>query len=102
MKTKLTHNEHELLESVAKGMDSPGCGWLGELATASPKRTTGILGSLVKKGLVESIVDSEPGRLGVDYWIVITEAGMQALEEIKHVMTADIDELMEEDNESAE
>jgi hypothetical protein len=47
----LTAKEQALLAAIAEGMDEPGCGWLHELADET-RETAGVLGSLVKKGLV--------------------------------------------------
>jgi hypothetical protein len=52
----LTTKEQTLLAAITEGMDEPGCGWLHELADET-RETAGVLGSLVKKGLVTSIVE---------------------------------------------
>jgi hypothetical protein len=56
----LTKKEQALLESIKEGMDQPGCGWLHELADETHE-TAGVLGSLVKKGLVVSHKEKERG-----------------------------------------
>ena len=75
--TTLTIKEMELLKSINKGMDEAGEGWLHELA-AETKETAGVLGSLVKKALVNSCVESEPDMPDCS-WVVITEKGKSAL-----------------------
>lgn len=52
----LTPKETALLKAIVEGMDEPGCGWLHELApvTMSPRSAAGVLGSLVKRGLVKT------------------------------------------------
>ena len=54
----LTEKEKSLFNQVIKGMDTLGCGWLHELAARAGMEddhsTAGVLGSLVKKGLVSS------------------------------------------------
>jgi hypothetical protein len=52
----LTAKEQTLLAAITEGMDEPGCGWLHELADET-RETAGVLGSLVKKGLVTSSVE---------------------------------------------
>lgn len=78
---KLTDKEAALLNSIAKGMDTPGEGWLHELADES-RSTAGVLGSLVKKGFAQSSEENEPG-METCYWVEITETGKQALNETK-------------------
>ena len=58
--TELTAKETILLDSIERGMDEPGCGWLHELAP-STHSTSGVLSSLIKKGLVRSDVVQETG-----------------------------------------
>ena len=58
MTQKLTKKEAALLEAITEGMDQPGCGWLHELADETHE-TAGVLGSLIKKGLVHSYKDTE-------------------------------------------
>lgn len=70
--TNLTEKERVLLNSIAKGMDELGSGWLHELADESHE-TAGVLGSLIKKGLCTSDKDDE-GEY-VCYFLYITEAG---------------------------
>ena len=63
----LTEKEQQLLNVIEEGMDEPGCGWLHELAVES-RSTAGILGSLVKKGLVRSSEIREKG-MPTCYWV---------------------------------
>ena len=71
---KLTDKETTLLESIKKGMDEPGSGWLHELApvTWSNRSAAGVLSSLIRKGLVHSHKDTEPGVNA--YWLTLIEA----------------------------
>ena len=66
----LTPKERELFESVCAGMDQPGMGWLHELAEESLS-TNAVLGSLIRKGLVYSEADAEPG-MPCCYWVSLT------------------------------
>ena len=66
----LTVKEQKLYDSIVQGMDEPGCGWLHELADET-KSTAGILGSLVKKGLVISSEIKEKGE-PTAYWVELT------------------------------
>ena len=63
----LTEKEINLLSAIQKGMDQPGCGWLHELAPET-KETSGVLSSLIKKGLVTSYADKTPGS-PTAYWV---------------------------------
>lgn len=67
METNLTAKEQTLLAAIQEGMDEPGCGWLHELADET-RTTAGVLGSLVKKGLVVSSPCREPGE-PTCYWV---------------------------------
>jgi hypothetical protein len=67
MTATLTPQETSLLNSITKGMDAPGSGWLHELADESLS-TNGTLGSLVKKGLVVSTKIREEG-CPTAYWV---------------------------------
>lgn len=69
METNLTPKEQALLAAIQKGMDEPGCGWLHELADET-RATAGVLGSLVKKGLVVSSRCREPGE-PTCYWVAL-------------------------------
>jgi hypothetical protein len=65
----MTEKEQALLTSIRIGMDQPGCGWLHELADETHE-TAGILGSLVKKGLVVSHKEKERGYPPA-YWVQV-------------------------------
>jgi hypothetical protein len=55
MTVKLTDNEQKSLEVFQAGMDRENCGWLGELESKLPvegKAISGIISSLVKKGVI--------------------------------------------------
>jgi hypothetical protein len=71
---KLTEKEQTLYDSVVEGMDSPGSGWLHELAPVSwsNRSAAGVLSSLIKKGLVNSHKEppNEPGAPPA-YWITL-------------------------------
>lgn len=57
---QLTPNERQLLDAIAQGMDSPGCGWLHEVTPFRNDHVcAGVLGSLITKGLVASVEDNE-------------------------------------------
>ncbi len=82
----LTDKERKLFNAVIKGMDSHGTGWYHELVSRADMEedhsTAGVLGSLVKKGLVDSEDQSEPGMLGIDepiYWVKLTDEAAAAL-----------------------
>jgi len=64
----LTVKESALFASIAEGMDSPGSGWLDQLASLSHS-TSAVLGSLVRKGLVHA---HQEGRAT---WVTLTETG---------------------------
>lgn len=65
--TNLTDKEQALYNAIKKGMDEPNCGWLHELAP-STKETSGIVSSLVKKGLITSELDADGFNC---YWVEI-------------------------------
>ena len=67
----LTEKESALYNAIVEGMDEPNCGWLHELAYragfTNEHSAAGVLGSLIKKGLVESMEDDEGDELC--YWV---------------------------------
>jgi hypothetical protein len=65
----LTVKAQALYAAIDQGMDEPGSGWLHELADESLS-TNGVLGSLVKKGLVVSSEIKEKG-CPVSYWVAL-------------------------------
>jgi DNA-binding MarR family transcriptional regulator len=69
----LTAKESQLFAAIVDGMDQRGCGWLHELAEPS-RSVSAVLGSLVKKGLVDSSRDDN-GAPGACYWVSLTDAG---------------------------
>jgi hypothetical protein len=70
--TMLTPKEQALLDAIKRGMDEPGCGWLDQLAPETLS-TAGILGSLVKKGLVVSTkCPPETPGYGPAYWVELS------------------------------
>ena len=65
----LTDKEQLLLESIKQGMDCPGEGWLHELDPFNnPRVCAGVLSSLVKKNLVDSVQDDEDTSC---YWVTL-------------------------------
>jgi hypothetical protein len=76
MSTALTTKEKSLLTEIAEGgMDSPGSGWFHELLCDEPTPSdAGVLGSLVKKGLVTTEEEDDDCC-----WIQITQSGKDAL-----------------------
>ena len=58
-------------------MDEVGCGWLHELLPTN-KTTSGVVSSLVKKGLIVSEEDNDRGKT-IAYWVEITEEGKNKL-----------------------
>ena len=73
---KLTVKEQSLYDSVVKGMDVPGSGWLHELAPCgwSNRSAAGVLSSLIRKGLVHSdkVPPTEP-KASPAYWITLVK-----------------------------
>lgn len=67
MSHNLTEKEVKLLNAIKEGMDQPGCGWLDQLAPET-KETSGILSSLIKKGLVTSHAEKAPG-FPTAFWV---------------------------------
>ena len=66
---ELTDKEEQLLNAIMEGMDEPGCGWLHELDPFNGSKTTsGVVSSLVKKGLIHSYEDEEVKDC---YWVEI-------------------------------
>jgi hypothetical protein len=73
MKPNITPKEACQLSSFIDGMDAQFEGWLHEMEVSSGKELSGVVGSLVKKGLIDSTLDQD----GVYdcYWIVVTNEG---------------------------
>lgn len=72
-KATLTAFETVWLASFRKGMDQADCGWLHEMAPEN-KTTSGVMSSLIKKGLIESNLDLDTD-IPDCYWVEVTEAG---------------------------
>lgn len=72
MTINLTDKEQTLLTSITDGMDQPGSGWLHELAPITLS-TNGVLGSLIKKGLVVSTEVKERG-MPTAYWVELAHS----------------------------
>ena len=51
---ELTKNEAELYNAIEEGMDEPKCGWLHEVCPFEGLKLSGVVSSLVKKGLIET------------------------------------------------
>lgn len=63
----LTDKEQQLFDSIKEGMDEPGSGWLHELDPFNEGKTiSGVVSSLVKKGLIRSIQDEDSPDC---YWV---------------------------------
>ncbi len=72
MTITLTAKEQALYDSIKKGMDQPGEGWLHEVTPFDNDHVTaGVLGSLISKDLVRSDEFREPGS-PVCFWITLT------------------------------
>ena len=63
----MTTKETALFQSISEGATQEGAGWLHELATPG-RSTNGVLGSLVKKGLVKTTKEKR------GTWVTLTEA----------------------------
>lgn len=79
---KLTVKEQLLYDSIVKGMDEPGCGWLHELAPCdwAPRTRSGVVGSLVKKKLILTHKEPTPAGFaskrawyGYSAWLTLPE-----------------------------
>lgn len=71
----MTEKETVLFNAIALGMDSPGEGWLHELADENHS-TAGILGSLITKNLAYSCEEKEPG-MPTSFWVGLTDEGKE-------------------------
>jgi hypothetical protein len=76
--TPLTEKETVLFNACVAGMDAPNEGWLHEIAARAgiddDRSLSGLVSSLVKKGMIYSEVD--PGEYGMSdaYWITVADA----------------------------
>ena len=83
----LTALEQKLFNAVIRGMDAHGCGWYHEILSRAgleeDHSSAGVLGSLVKKELVESTNEWDPDMLNIDssglYWVKLTTKAADAL-----------------------
>lgn len=69
---KITPKEQQAMDAFKRGMDEPNCGWLHEMAPFSGREMSGIMSSLVKKGLVSctsEIINQDPSN--VCYWVQV-------------------------------
>ena len=74
MKNSLTEKETEALTAFQKGMDEPNAGWLHEIAPFDGKELSGVVSSLVKKGVITSEgeeINQDPSN--VCYWIQVCD-----------------------------
>ena len=67
-RSNLTEMERYLLDCVTEGMDAPGCGYLFHITDDryTPHQYAGIIGSLVKKGLIVSSGTEADGDVFLD------------------------------------
>jgi len=73
-KVQLTEKEKVALEAFQQGMDEPNAGWLHEIAPFDGKELSGVVSSLVKKGVITSDaeeINQDPSN--VCYWIQVAE-----------------------------
>lgn len=73
-KVQLTEKEKVALKAFQQGMDEPNAGWLHEIAPFDGKELSGIVSSLVKKGVITSDaeeINQDPSN--VCYWIQVAE-----------------------------
>tara|TARA_A100000172_G_C3003299_1_gene97071 strand:+ start:506 stop:748 length:243 start_codon:yes stop_codon:yes gene_type:complete len=73
-KVQLTEKEKVALKAFQQGMDEPNAGWLHEIAPFDGKELSGVVSSLVKKGVITSDaeeINQDPSN--VCYWIQVAE-----------------------------
>ncbi len=71
---ELTEKEQIALKAFQQGMDEPNAGWLHEIAPFDGKELSGVVSSLVKKGVITSDaeeINQDPSN--VCYWIQVAE-----------------------------
>ena len=64
----MTEKESRLLDAIKAGGDEPGCGWLfdfGDAADLHGKELSGVVGSLVKKGLIWTEQNGDDYYVGI-------------------------------------
>lgn len=69
---KLTEKEKIALKAFQEGMDAPNEGWLHEIAPFEGKELSGVVSSLVKKGVITSQaeeINQDPSN--VCYWVQV-------------------------------
>ena len=74
-KVELTEKEKVALAAFQEGMDEPNAGWLHEIAPFEGKELSGVVSSLVKKGVITSdseLINQDPSN--VCYWIQVCDA----------------------------
>ena len=72
--TELTEKEKVALEAFQEGMDEPNAGWLHEIAPFDGKELSGVVSSLIKKGVITSDgeeINQDPSN--VCYWIQVCD-----------------------------
>ena len=70
---ELTGKEKIALEAFQEGMDAPNEGWLHEIAPFEGKELSGVVSSLVKKGVITSQaeeINQDPSN--ICYWIQVS------------------------------
>ena len=70
---ELTEREKIALEAFQEGMDAPNEGWLHEIAPFEGKELSGVVSSLVKKGVITSQaeeINQDPSN--ICYWIQVS------------------------------
>jgi len=73
-KAQLTEKEKVALEAFQEGMDEPNAGWLHEIAPFDGKELSGVVSSLVKKGVITSdseLINQDPSN--ICYWIQVCD-----------------------------
>ena len=90
---ELTEKEKIALEAFQEGMDEPNAGWLHEIAPFAGKELSGVVSSLVKKGVITSdteIINQDPSN--VCHWI-------QVCIELERILPMNINPEFESDSE---
>ena len=70
---ELTEKEKIALEAFQEGKDAPNEGWLHEIAPFEGKELSGVVSSLVKKGVITSQaeeINQDPSN--ICYWIQVS------------------------------
>jgi len=70
---ELTEKEKIALEAFQEGMDAPNEGWLHEIAPFEGKELSGVVSSLVKKGVITSQAEEiNQDSSNICYWIQVS------------------------------